>query len=282
MRILIRTSRLATWSQRLGGFAAPLLVLSVVLHRTGAIGTDAFEICLAIATLLGGSAVLLGIAAYGRLWFTGDKGWGRASFGLFAGTVASLPAGYAAVMMTLYPSTENVATDPREPPPLAFSVADDGAVLDPAVLGRRFPHLVSRSYQIDSAALYRLVEAQIRWRGWDIAEARAPVARSGPGALHALHTTLLGWRNEIAIRIRSRPDGAEIVMRAASLRPALHDLGLNGRLIEAFFLTLDDQVTTYVREGLADLDILAESEDDPPGIVIENGDLSPEESGAEE
>lgn len=271
MRILVRITRFAVWSARLAWFALPLLVLAVFSHRAGAISSQVFEICLGLAAGLGLAAVLLGIMAWIRLWFTGDRGWGRAGFGMAMGAIPAVPALYAAAMIALYPSTADISTDPRDPPPLMVAETE-GAVLGPEDFGRRFPHLAPRSYQIAPEALLSLALAQARWRNWQVIGEIDPSA-TRPGALHAVETTLFGWRNEIALRIRPEPGGARIALRAASVYPPLHDLGFNARLAESFLLTLDDQVTVFVREGLADLEEV--DEEDLVDLLIEEESEEP-------
>ena len=60
--------------------------------------------------------------------------------------------------------------------------------------------------------------------------------------------TLLGWREEAAIRVRGVPQGSVVSMRSAALHPG-HDLGENGRRIEEFLAALDQQVTLLLRDA---------------------------------
>jgi hypothetical protein len=267
MRIPIRTSRLAIWSRRLASFSAPLLALSIVLHLTGAIASDVFEICLAIASVLAGLAFLFGAIAFVRLWYSSDRGWGKASAGFLLGALCLIPTGYGIALGLTNPSTADVSTDALNPPPLLLREEDVGPVaIDPDAVSARFPNMVSRSYPIDAAALFGLVEGLVQARGWQLLRDHPP--RSGaPGVINAEQTTLLGWKNEIGLRVSQEADGAQVVMRAASVRPVHHDLGLNGRLIEDFLVTLDEVVTVYIRDGYADLD--SQSDEDLPEVDVE-------------
>lgn len=267
MRILIRTSRLAIWSRRLAIFGFAVLVLAVTLHLLGQIATNVFEISLIIGTTVSALAVSLAVAAYARLWFTGDRGWKLASIGFSLGALCLMPAGYALAMAMFYPSTADVTTALVSPPSL-LSVEDTETSLDPESILQSFPNLITRSYQIPPETLFGLAETLVRQRGWRVVRNSPPAFEGGQGTLNAIRTSLLGWENEIAYRIAPGPLGALIDLRAASLNPTRHDLGENGRAIESFLLALDDSVSAYVQAnlGLGDDDVLHDVivEDDEP------------------
>ena len=69
-----------------------------------------------------------------------------------------------------------------------------------------------------------------------------------PGELNAVITTLLGFREEVAIRVNGTADGTTIAMRSASLS-TFPDFGENGQRVEAFMLDLDNQVTLMLRNA---------------------------------
>jgi hypothetical protein len=60
--------------------------------------------------------------------------------------------------------------------------------------------------------------------------------------------TIPGWREEAVLRVTGTATTSVVDMRSASLN-ALHDFGTNGRRIEAFLTTLDDAVTTLLRDN---------------------------------
>ncbi|MDB5621835.1 MAG: hypothetical protein JWR39_398, partial [Devosia sp.] len=57
-----------------------------------------------------------------------------------------------------------------------------------------------------------------------------------------------GWREEAVFRVEAAPEGSRVDMRSASLH-ALHDFGSNGRRIETFLTTLDDEITMLLRDN---------------------------------
>lgn len=253
MRILVRTSKLAIWARRFALFAAALIVISTGLHVFGQIASDVFEISLIIGTICAAAALLTGIAAFFRLWFTGDRGWGPASAGVVLGLLCLAPAGIVAGLAEIYPSTADVSTALFNPPQLQRAAPGETG-LDPETVLASFPNLITRIYRIPPQTLYELGERLARANGWEILAAHPP-AEGQTGELNAIRRSMLGFENEIAFRVVPNPIGALIDLRAASIHQVPHDLGDNGRAIEAFLLALDDAVSAYIRDNMAEADV---------------------------
>ncbi|RDE10549.1 DUF1499 domain-containing protein [Pelagibacterium lacus] len=250
MRILVRTSRLAIWGRRLALFGFAVLLVSTGLHMFGQIASPVFEIALVIGTAIGALAFALGVAAYVTLWVSGDKGWGPASVGVFLGLVCLGPALAALAFARLYPSSADVTTAVDDPPRLVMA-APDAPQIDPESILQSFPNLITRIYQIPPEALFVLAQDLLRANGWTVLGIAEPSQVDNRVTVNALRRSLLGWENEIAFRVAASPMGAQIDLRSASLGPVYHDLGDNGRAIEAFLLALDDRVNAYIRDNLA-------------------------------
>ena len=252
MRIPIRTSRLAIWAWRLGAFTLPLLIFALVLRVLGIMEPVAFEAILAIGAGLGLIALICAILAYIRIWNTGDLGWTKASLGLLAGVIALAPLGVWLGFALRYPSTDDITTRATDLPALALRPDDQVAsLLDSGGLARAFPGVVSRAYPLAPAQLYALVEGLVGERDWPVLRRIGPVANDGVGLLDALHTSLIGRQSEIVFVVEPDPRGARINLRAASVRDLVHDLGVNGRIADAFLNDLDDVVTIFERDGSA-------------------------------
>ena len=244
MRILVRTSTWTVWARRFGSIALPLMVLPVLMHRGRLIETPEF---LLIETVAGAAAILalvLSIGGMARIWVTGDRGWGRALGGLFFGALSLTPLTYVVIETMRLPAVTDVSTTNFAPPGLGFYTPVVSAT--PAVL----PGLGPRSYPVDAPQIFGLVEAAVEAEGWEVAADVKPGDAVGTGQLNAVATTLLGFRDEVAIRVSG--DGANTVvdMRSASLGRS-HDLGDNARRIAAFLVGLDERVTLYQRDAAA-------------------------------
>ncbi len=243
MRILIRTSKWAIWARRFGSFALPLMVIPVWMHRNQMLTSETFQIILAVAIVSALLAVFFGLGAYARLWQTGDRGWGRATIGLFLGLLCLSPLAYGASLAVRYPATADVAT--AATPPLRLMVKPPASSPAPApsreVILAAFPNALSRTYQLDTGQVFELVEELVASRGWETRVRRVPGSAVREGQINALAMTFFGWRDEIVVRVSRSGQGSEVAMRSTSL-VGVHDLGRNGTRIEAFLLELDELV----------------------------------------
>lgn len=252
MRILIRTSKWAIAARRLGSVAVPLVVVSVLLHRFRLITSDLFLVAALAAGLVALLAVVTALIALARLWQTGDQGWGRALAGLLFGAVSLLPYAWYGNLLLLYPPVTDIATADHSTMPLVFEPGTQAMpapkLLTPDEMAEAFPNVETRTYPLGLTPTFGLVQALVVDHGWDVRLLREPTPSFDPGRLNAQVVTLPGWREEVVIRVSGNLDSSVVDMRSASLN-ALHDFGSNGTRIEAFFATLDDAVTTLLRDN---------------------------------
>lgn len=249
MRILIRTSKWAIWSRRLGSLALPMTIVPVLLHREGLIESRDFATIEAIAALIAAGALVSGLGAYGRLWVTGDRGWGKATWGMLFALICLAPFAYLGYEASRYPKVNEVATNFVDPLPLTSGVRvlpTSTALRE--VIEARFPNVRTRNYPIDATQLFTIVAALVDDRGWDLRMQRTPSTPLDDGQIDAIALTLLGWRNEVVIRVAGTAQGVTVDMRSVPLSD-LHDFGENGKLIEEFLLALDQKVTLLLRDA---------------------------------
>lgn len=273
MRILIRTSRWATWARRLGSVAVPLVIISVLLHHLRLITSDLFLVVALAAGAVALLAVLTALLALARLWQTGDQGWGRALAGLFLGAMSLSPYAWYGSLMLRFPAVTDIATADRGPMPLVFEPGTQAMpapkMLDAAEMAVTFPNVETRSYPLGLVPTFGLIRAMVEERGWDIRLLREPEPDSDIGQLNAQIVTLPGWREEVVIRVTGNLTTSSVDMRSASLN-ALHDFGSNGSRIEDFLAALDEAVTTLLRDNPnANQPLEAEPEAAPVGTEPE-------------
>ncbi len=249
MRILVRTSKWAVWARRFGALALPLAAIPVVLHRAHLLTSENFVVVEGAAMALAAIAVVASLIAFARLWVTGDRGWARAGVAFAFGALCLLPGAFFAWLALSNPSSPDVSTDFANPPQLVsfvearFVGPDERRRIEAA-----YPNARSRNYPIEAPQMFTLVETQLDTFGWDVRARRAPLSAVGEGQLNGVVTTLLGFRQEVAVRITGSTDGTTIAMRSASLS-SFPDFGENGQRVERFLLELDNQVTLLLRNA---------------------------------
>ncbi|HZY68957.1 MAG TPA: DUF1499 domain-containing protein [Devosia sp.] len=251
MRILVRTSKWAVWARRFGALALPLAILPVLLHRAHLITSDNFLAVEAAAMGLAAVAVAMALIAFVRLWYTGDRGWGRAVMAFLFGVLCLTPAAYFSWLASTIPASSDVSTDFSDSPPLVNFV--ESRFIGPEERARieaAYPNARSRTYPIEAPQMFEVVGRLVEAQGWDVRATRAPIGPLGTGYYNASVTTLLGFSQEVALRVVGSAEGATVDMRSASLS-TFPDFGENGQRVEAFLLELDNEVTLMLRNAPA-------------------------------
>ena len=86
-------------------------------------------------------------------------------------------------------------------------------------------------------------------RKWRVVDARPPqVAPPREGLIEAIaRTPILGFRDDVVVRVRAAPEGARIDVRSAS-RYGRHDLGANAARVRLLIDDIDDLLATPTPE----------------------------------
>lgn len=248
MRILIRTSKWAIWARRLGSFALPVAIIPIFLHRERMISSDDFHLIELVAAGFALVALALALGAFARLWVTGDQGWSRATAGLFFSLICLAPMAFVGWQALRYPAVGDVSTNFRDNPALVTVVGKVLTAADRAAIEAAFPNARTRTYPIAAQQMFDIVEQVAAAKGWEPRARRAPTHPLDEGDLNAIATTLLGWRDEVAVRVLGTASGSTVDMRSAPAHSWL-DLGENGRRIEEFLLALDERITLMLRDS---------------------------------
>lgn len=244
-----RVSPTARWSFRLALFAVPVLVLSILLYRLGildfTLATVAFAAGLAVAALGG----LLGAVAFFITWESGWVGIGRAMAAVaLAVVVLSAPAVVIARGMML-PELADISTDLEDPPHfhalLLASPREANGHSAPDALAANaqrmgYPGIKPVDLSATPEEAFNAVLTLVQKRGWHVLDAAPPRGTQRDGRIEAVAVSrIMGYRNDVVIRIRPTPKGARVDMRSAS-RYGMRDLGSNAERIESL---MDDLAT---------------------------------------
>jgi uncharacterized protein (DUF1499 family) len=244
----IPKSRLAVWSNRLALFALIAAILSTIVVRA-----DLLEIVPAMATVAGalalaGAAIILAIGAVVVIWKDGLEGIGAAVAGMFIGLVVLAYPGYLATKAYRLPAINDITTDTVDPPrlealarvrprqgnPAAYPGAEVAAKQAAA-----YPELEPLVLSAPPVAVYETARAIVLKRGWRIIEERQPIPRRRDGHIEAVaRTPIMGFRDDIVLRIRSDGEGSRVDMRSAS-RYGRHDLGTNAARVASLLEELE-------------------------------------------
>jgi hypothetical protein len=227
----------ARWSSRIGLFSVGLLLVTLVLHRFTSLPTPLAINLFGVSLAGAGLALLVGLWALARIWFTGQAGAGSTALGLLLAMGAlGGPLAYLAAHYDL-PRINDVTTDPSNPPAFVALAKRPTGANAIAYPGQRFAELQSKAYpdlkslvlDRSSEEAFELVEEAVRRLRWHVVSETPPTAGPGakPGVIEATDQTLIvGFTDDIVIRIVGGPTRARIDARSAS-RFGLFDFGQN-------------------------------------------------------
>lgn len=242
----IRVSKLAVWSLRLAIFALPVLLLAVVLHRSGAIEYYAGLTLLVAVLILCGIAFMLSASALVVIWNEGLKGLGAA---LLAAALALAVLAYPMFEILrgiTLPAISDVSTDTADPPrfhaiatlrPRSAKPVNYSGGANIEIQRMYYPAVRTMELDAEAAEVYASVLALVQRNGWRLAD-NIPPAANRDGQIEAIASTpLMGFREDIAIRVRRSGAMVRVDMRSAS-RYGSRDFGTNARRVESFLAQL--------------------------------------------
>ena len=234
-------SVLATWARRLAVFAAVAAIVSIIIIRFGFL-----EFKPALATFFGalaiaGLSIVVSFAAFAAIWQNGSRGMGRILVALLLALAILAYPGYLAYEYRRLPPIHDITTDPIDPPKfeaLARLRAGDGTnpatyagLYSAAQQRSAYPDVEPATVEVPPQQAYDTTLSLINKRKWLIVDARPPTPPRREGKIEAIaRTPIMGFREDIAVRILPDGPGSRIDMRSSS-RYFDHDLGSNAARI---------------------------------------------------
>src|SRR5262249_28502063 len=242
-------SRLAVWARRIAVFSLAVAALAIVIERADLLEIVPVLVTFGAALALSMLAILLALASFVSLWNNGGPGFAGAIGAVCMG--GGLPAyrgsfGYAEYRL---PAITDVTTDPIDPP--RFEV---GARLRPPN-SSLYPGLATAELQkeawpdiepllvnVSPKAAYDGAMAVITKRKWRVVAAQATLPHRDRHIGAIARTAIMGFRDDVTVRIRPTREGARIDIRSAS-RYGKTDFGTNAARVLALLDDIDDAAT---------------------------------------
>lgn len=242
-------SRLAVWSLRLTLLALLLALGAVIGVRS--FSRDALGWWALVGALgLAAAGIVSALAAFVVIWNDGNPGLRRAVLALPLGAALIAWPATIAVQSRNLPMLADVSTNPADPPRFEAVARERPAEAKPteppdadATARQRaaYPELAPLLLAAAPAEVYAsALEAASRNR-WRVVETRAPQPGRADGRIEAVARTLvMGFREDVIIRVRASGRGAVVDIRSAS-RFGWHDFGSNAARVRALRTELADE-----------------------------------------
>jgi uncharacterized protein (DUF1499 family) len=256
-------SRLATWSRWLAIFSAIAAVGSIAIVRFGFL-----DVKPALATFFGalafaGLSILIGLAGFAAIWQSGSRGLSRIVLALAIDAVILAYPAYLAIQYRKLPKIHDITTDPIDPPryeSLARLRTGDG--VNTAVYAGLYsaeqqqatwPDIEPVELEVPVQRAYEVTAALIAKRKWLVIDERPPQPPRRIGRIEAVaRTPIMGFREDVSIRIVPDGEGSKIDIRSSS-RNFESDLGSNAarvtKLIEDINTAVDKAPTAPKKQA---------------------------------
>jgi uncharacterized protein (DUF1499 family) len=250
-------SSLASWARNLAVFSVVAVLVSILIVRFGFL-----EVKPALATFFGalglaGLSILLSLAAFAAIWQNGSRGMSRILLALVIDILVLAYPAYLGLQYRKLPPIHDITTDPIDPPrydALARLRSSDGA--NTAVYAGLYSAEQQRKaypdiepVDLDTSALraYQLTLQLINKRKWLVIDERPPAPPREVGHIEAVaRTPIMGFREDVAIRITPDGDDSRVDIRSSS-RYFESDLGSNAKRISKL---IDDLNTAVDSDNL--------------------------------
>lgn len=268
------TSRLAIWARRVALFSLVATFVAIIVVRSGALDIVPALSTLAGALVLAIVAILLAFGAGIAIWFEGIGGAREAATALLIGFALIGYPLYLGISTYHLPAIYDIATDPIDPPQFsaiarlrprdANPIAYEGlyaAEQQEAAYSDIEPDDTDSSPQEAYNAAMKVI-AKRKWRVVDarppqsaqpplphLVDARTPMtAAERDGVIEAVaRTPILGFLDDVVVRVRATADGSRIDVRSAS-RYGRRDFGTNAARVRNLIADIDTVLAMPVPE----------------------------------
>jgi uncharacterized protein (DUF1499 family) len=265
-------SPLATWARNLALFSLIAGLVSIAIIRFGFL-----ELKPALATFFGalacaGLSIVIAFLGFAAIWQNGSGGMLRILFALILDVAILAYPGYLAFQYRKLPAIHDITTDPIDPPrydALARLRAGDGA--NPAAYAglysaeqqqAAYPDIEPVELDVTPQQAFDATLKLVTRRKWLIIDERPPQPPRMIGKIEAVaRTPIMGFREDIAIRVTADGAGSRVDIRSSS-RYFEHDFGTNAARVAKLIDDLNevaDSSTAPVKKPAAPVAVQAKA-----------------------
>jgi uncharacterized protein (DUF1499 family) len=242
-------SRLAVWARRFALFALVVALLAIVVVQAGFIepvpGLVIFGAALVIVTV----GTVLAFGAFVVIWNQGLRGFGYALLAFSLGIALTVYPAYLGARSYGLPALNDISTDTADPPrfeaiarlrPRTANPAAYPGARAAALQRSAYPDIEPLQLNATPQEAYDAALEAVTKRKWLVIDARSPLGGRRDGRIEAVsRTAVMGFRDDVVVRVRPSSGGARVDVRSAS-RYGKYDFGTNARRVRALLDEIED------------------------------------------
>ena len=244
-------SKLAVWSRRLALFSVVATLIAIIIVRAGLLEVMPGVVTVGGALAFAALAILLALGSFVTIWRLGLGGLGYAVTAIFIGAALLAYPAYLGTKAYTLPPIYDITTDVLDPPAFdavrrlrsrATNPAQYAGLYAAEQQREAYPEVTPLELSVPAKTAYDQALALVNKRRWLVLDARGPQPNRRDGRIEAVaRTPIMGFRDDIVIRVRGVDESSRVDMRSSS-RYGFHDLGSNASRIRAFLNTLEQNV----------------------------------------
>jgi uncharacterized protein (DUF1499 family) len=244
------TSRLAIWARRCAVFSLATTTLAVLIVRSGILELEPALATFAAGLALAVLGIVLAFGAFAVIWRDGIAGAGHAFAAVAIGVALLGYPAYLGYLTTRLPMINDITTDPIDPPrfEVLARLRPRGTVEYAGLYAAQqqraaYPDIAPLAAAATPQAAYNAAMAAMLRRKWRVVVDRPPQAGRRDGHIEAVaRTPIMGFRDDISLRVRASGDAARIDVRSAS-RYGRHDFGTNAARVRSLLDDIDTRIS---------------------------------------
>lgn len=243
-------SRLAIWARRCAFFSLAATILSIIIVRSGILELEPALATFGAALLFAVLGIVLAFGAFVVVWKDGIDGVGYAFAAIGIGVVLLAYPAFLGYRATKLPMINDITTDPIDPP--RFDVLARLRPRDTVAYAglyvaeqqkKAYPDIEPLTVNVPPRSAYDAAMTIIMKRKWRVVVDRPPQPGRRDGQIEAVaRTPIMGFREDVSLRIRPEDDGARVDVRSAS-RFGRHDFGSNASRIRSLLEEIDERAS---------------------------------------
>lgn len=244
-------SKLAVWSRRFAFFSVAAALIAIIIVRAGLLEAVPGMFTFGGALAFGAIGILLALLSFITIWRQGLSGLGYSVTAiLIGGLLLGYPAylGYKAYKL---PQIADITTDIVDPPGFdAIRRLRSRATNPPQYAGlyaaeqqrEAYPEISTLELTVPPKVAYEHALALVNKRRWLLMDAREPIPGRRDGRIEAVaRTPVMGFREDVVIRIRGNDEESRVDMRSSS-RYGSHDIGSNASRIRSYLDSVEEAI----------------------------------------